>query len=808
MRKTMHEDHKIHPNSTIVVLSNVSLSTSAATNAVNNVRIVGTGGGVGVGVGVGGSGSEHVIADTNSQIDTILADSVKLNLDSSDGPHTTTQYFFSAATPIVTTSTINQLQSNNNTILIENTNADIIVCNGDDTLTVTSGEQQTLSTSCSTSSCTTSCNTPYVIFETNSLPYVQRTIVSERDSSSASVCIDDSGGGGGGSSSVIEIPVDNNNIGDDDIDNNGSDHILKRNSTSVLQRHSFENVDNENDDDDDDEDETSQAYTDTASQHTNQDTYVPSLLPPVGNAINTCDQTDMKYYFEELCPVCGDKVSGYHYGLLTCESCKGFFKRTVQNKKVYTCVAERQCHIDKTQRKRCPFCRFQKCLEVGMKLEAVRADRMRGGRNKFGPMYKRDRARKLQIMRQRQLAVQALRAAEGNTSQLSPTGYQQPYSNMNIKQEIQIPQISSLTSSPDSSPSPIAIALGQVSVASGNTTTTAGNNNTNAGNGNTHESINISLSGTNSALSGGSASNVGGSTTSSANATGLSNPTTDSKLWFANSTTASPHSLSPKAFSFDTSTNPTSTADISAVEPLSLNFPRVSPMIREFVQSVDDREWQSQLFSLLQSQSYNQCEVDLFELMCKVLDQNLFSQVDWARNTVFFKDLKVDDQMKLLQNSWSDMLVLDHLHHRLHNNLPDETPLHNGQKFDLLGLGLLGVPQLADHFNEIQNKLQELKFDVGDYICMKFLLLLNPDVRGITNRKTVLEGYENVQAALLDYTLTCYPSVEEKFAKLISIIPEIHAMAARGEDHLYLKHCAGSAPTQTLLMEMLHAKRK
>ena len=81
------------------------------------------------------------------------------------------------------------------------------------------------------------------------------------------------------------------------------------------------------------------------------------------------DLPDTKDGIEELCPVCGDKVSGYHYGLLTCESCKGFFKRTVQNKKVYTCVAERSCHIDKTQRKRCPFCRFQKCLEVGMKLE-------------------------------------------------------------------------------------------------------------------------------------------------------------------------------------------------------------------------------------------------------------------------------------------------------------------------------------------------------------------------------------------------------------------------------------------------------
>lgn len=82
--------------------------------------------------------------------------------------------------------------------------------------------------------------------------------------------------------------------------------------------------------------------------------------------------------------------------------------------------------------------------------------------------------------------------------------------------------------------------------------------------------------------------------------------------------------------------------------------------------------------------------------------------------------------MKLLQHSWSDMLVLDHIHQRMHNNLPDETTLHNGQKFDLLSLGLLGVPSLAEHFHDIVAKLQELKFDVSDYICIKFLLLLNP----------------------------------------------------------------------------------
>ncbi|XP_067647899.1 nuclear hormone receptor FTZ-F1 [Eurosta solidaginis] len=493
---------------------------------------------------------------------------------------------------------------------------------------------------------------------------------------------------------------------------------------------------------------------------------------------------DFKHLFEELCPVCGDKVSGYHYGLLTCESCKGFFKRTVQNKKVYTCVAERSCHIDKTQRKRCPYCRFQKCLEVGMKLEAVRADRMRGGRNKFGPMYKRDRARKLQVMRQRQLALQALRTSIGSvemkSSPLSP-GYQQAYPNMNIKQEIQIPQVSSLTQSPDSSPSPIAIALGQVNTSGGVITTPI-----NGG------------SGTGNAGSGGGSGNGGANNNN--NTSDILNRGGSGNCH--DTGTGSLQNASESKICFDSGTHPSSTAD-SIIEPL-----RVSPMIRDFVQSIDDREWQTQLFALLQKQTYNQVEVDLFELMCKVLDQNLFSQVDWARNTVFFKDLKVDDQMKLLQHSWSDMLVLDHLHQRIHNGLPDETQLNNGQVFNLLWLGLLGVPQLADYFNELQNRLQDLKFDMGDYVCMKFLILLNPDVRGIVNKKTVLEGQENVQAALLDYTLTCYPSVTDKFRRLLSILPDIHAMASRGEDHLYSKHCAGSAPTQTLLMEMLHAKRK
>lgn len=50
-------------------------------------------------------------------------------------------------------------------------------------------------------------------------------------------------------------------------------------------------------------------------------------------------------------------------------SLQGFFKRSVQNNKHYTCAEQQSCPMNLSQRKRCPFCRFQKCLAVGMKRE-------------------------------------------------------------------------------------------------------------------------------------------------------------------------------------------------------------------------------------------------------------------------------------------------------------------------------------------------------------------------------------------------------------------------------------------------------
>lgn len=75
------------------------------------------------------------------------------------------------------------------------------------------------------------------------------------------------------------------------------------------------------------------------------------------------------------CAICGDKASGKHYGVHSCEGCKGFFKRTVRKDLTYTCRDKGQCIVDKRQRNRCQYCRYRKCLNNGMKREAVQEER-------------------------------------------------------------------------------------------------------------------------------------------------------------------------------------------------------------------------------------------------------------------------------------------------------------------------------------------------------------------------------------------------------------------------------------------------
>lgn len=69
---------------------------------------------------------------------------------------------------------------------------------------------------------------------------------------------------------------------------------------------------------------------------------------------------------QRTCLICGDRATGLHYGIISCEGCKGFFKRSICNKRVYRCSRDKNCVMSRKQRNRCQYCRLLKCLQMGM----------------------------------------------------------------------------------------------------------------------------------------------------------------------------------------------------------------------------------------------------------------------------------------------------------------------------------------------------------------------------------------------------------------------------------------------------------
>ena len=78
------------------------------------------------------------------------------------------------------------------------------------------------------------------------------------------------------------------------------------------------------------------------------------------------------------CKVCKSPKATTHnyYGATSvCQSCRGFFMRSVQSElyKVFCQVHGKTCEINSKNRKSCKKCRFEKCLQVGMKTSYVKS---------------------------------------------------------------------------------------------------------------------------------------------------------------------------------------------------------------------------------------------------------------------------------------------------------------------------------------------------------------------------------------------------------------------------------------------------
>ncbi|XP_052064732.1 retinoic acid receptor gamma-like isoform X4 [Mytilus californianus] len=100
----------------------------------------------------------------------------------------------------------------------------------------------------------------------------------------------------------------------------------------------------------------------------------------VNSRKNSANSRGQMTSFLPPCRICGDKASGFHYGANTCEACKGFFRRSIVREQKdedfeYRCINDKKCVLTAGKLRLCAYCRYQKCLTIGMSKRAIKQGR-------------------------------------------------------------------------------------------------------------------------------------------------------------------------------------------------------------------------------------------------------------------------------------------------------------------------------------------------------------------------------------------------------------------------------------------------
>ncbi|CAF2799503.1 unnamed protein product [Rotaria sp. Silwood2] len=74
-----------------------------------------------------------------------------------------------------------------------------------------------------------------------------------------------------------------------------------------------------------------------------------------------------------ICRICGDIARGLNFSVISCMSCKMFFRRHAQSSLFkQQCRFDHKCSITRKTRKCCLPCRLQRCFQAGMDVKLIR----------------------------------------------------------------------------------------------------------------------------------------------------------------------------------------------------------------------------------------------------------------------------------------------------------------------------------------------------------------------------------------------------------------------------------------------------
>ncbi|NP_001084198.1 nuclear receptor subfamily 2 group C member 1-A [Xenopus laevis] len=472
----------------------------------------------------------------------------------------------------------------------------------------------------------------------------------------------------------------------------------------------------------------------------------------------------------ELCVVCGDKASGRHYGAVTCEGCKGFFKRSIRKNLVYTCRGSKDCVINKHYRNRCQYCRLQRCMSLGMKQDSVQCERkpIEVSREKSSNCAASTEKIYIRKDLRSPLAATTTFVTENKTPRTT--------SLLDSSMLVNIQQSGVKNESILITPNKVEACQGDLSTLANVVTSLANLNKTNdLPQTNTELSIIESLSNGDSSLS-----DLAQDDQSSSEVTRAFDTLAKALNQSENSTQGSSECLGSNA-------NLLHDVNVEIEGPLlndvhiAFRLTMPSPM-PEYLN---------------------------VHYICESASRLLFLSMHWARSIPSFQSLGQENSISLVKACWNELFSLGLAQCSQVMNVETilaafVNHLQNSMQHDKLSSDK--VKLVTDHIFKLQefcNSMVKLCVDGYEYAYLKAIALFSPDHPGLENVSHIEKLQEKAYMEFQDYVTKTYPEDTYRLSRLLLRLPALRLMNAAITEELFFAGLIGNVQIDSIIPYIL-----
>uniref|UniRef100_A0A8B9H6W7 Nuclear receptor subfamily 2, group C, member 2 n=1 Tax=Astyanax mexicanus TaxID=7994 RepID=A0A8B9H6W7_ASTMX len=469
----------------------------------------------------------------------------------------------------------------------------------------------------------------------------------------------------------------------------------------------------------------------------------------------------------EYCVVCGDKASGRHYGAVSCEGCKGFFKRSVRKSLTYSCRSNQDCVVNKHHRNRCQFCRLRKCLEMGMKMESVQSERKPLDLPREKPANCAASTEKIYIRKDLRSPLIAtptfITEKDGSRSGLLDPGML-----VNIQQ-------------------PLIQADGTLLLA---TDTKAETGHGDLG---TLANVVTSLANLNDSLNNGDTSDS-------------QQEESASKITRAFDTLAK--ALNPNEVGEGQNLSEADCVGGATIQVISRD--QVTPLIEVEGPLLTDTHVSFKL-----TMPSPMPEFLNVHYICESASRLLFLSMHWARSIPAFAALGQECNTSLVRACWNELFTLglaqctqvmslSTILAAIVNHL--QTSIQDGRSVLAYKLSSERVKLVMEHIWKLQefcNSMVKLETDGYEYAYLKAIVLFSPDHPGLNSSSQIEKFQEKAQMELQDYVQKTYPDDTYRLARTLMRLPALRLMCSSITEELFFTGLIGNVPIDSIIPYIL-----